>query len=119
MATSITELTDKIAKLEKQLHDELDKQQERFSYRFEGTRIRFEQEVEEAHRKLKKAILPWLASSRIRNILSSPFIYGMIIPIAFFDLTITVYQHIVFVSMASAVLNALPSSCWTDISWLI
>ena len=96
MATSITELTDKIAKLEKQLHDELDKQQERFSYRFEGTRIRFEQEVEEAHRKLKKAILPWLASSRIRNILSSPFIYGMIIPIAFFDLTITVYQHICF-----------------------
>ena len=51
MNTSITELADKIAKLEKQLYDELDKQQEKFSYQFEGSRIRFEQEVEQAHRK--------------------------------------------------------------------
>ncbi len=96
MSTKITELADKIARLENQLHDELERQQERFSYRFEGTRVRFEKEVEEAHRRLKRAILPWLASARIRNILSSPFIYAMVVPIAFFDLTITLYQHICF-----------------------
>lgn len=94
--SSITELTDRIAKLEKQLHVELDKKQDEFRYRFEGSRVRFEKEVEEAHRKFKQAIMPWLFSSRIRNILSSPFIYAMVIPIAFFDLTITLYQHICF-----------------------
>ena len=52
--------------------------------------------MEEAHRKLKQAIMPWLFSSRIRNILSSPFIYAMIMPIAFFDITTMFHQHICF-----------------------
>ena len=96
MNTRITELTNKIARLENQLLDELEKQQEQFSYRLEGTRVRFEAEILEAHRKLKVAVLPWLLSSRVRSVLSAPFIYAMIIPIVFFDLTITVYQHICF-----------------------
>lgn len=96
MSRSITELADRIARLEQELLEELDKQQEKFHYHLEGTRIRFEQEVEEAHRKLKQAVIPWLLSSRLRHVLSSPFIYGMIIPIAFFDLSITLYQHICF-----------------------
>ena len=96
MNTRITELTNKIARLESQLLDELEKQQEQFSYRLEGTRVRFEAEILEAHRKLKVAVLPWLLSSRVRSVLSAPFIYAMIIPIVFFDLTITVYQHICF-----------------------
>ncbi len=96
MNGKINELTDKIAALEKKLLDELDAQQEKFNYRFEGTRIKFEQEVLEAHRKFKIAVLPWLFSARVRSIISAPFIYSMIIPILFFDLTMTLYQHICF-----------------------
>lgn len=92
----INELADKIARLENQLLDELERQQEKFRYHLDGTRVRFEIEVEEAHRKLKQAVIPWLLSSRLRHIISAPFIYGMIVPIAFFDLTITLYQHICF-----------------------
>ena len=96
MNERITELTDKIARLEKQLMDALDEQQEKFSYKLEGTRIKFEQEILDAHRKLRIGILRYFFSAKLRSILSSPFIYGMIIPIAFFDLTITLYQHICF-----------------------
>jgi len=96
MNSRINELADKIAALEKQLLDALDEQQEKFSYKLEGHKVRFEKEIQDAHRKLKVAVLPWLRSSRVRNALSAPFIYGMIIPIAFFDLTITLYQHICF-----------------------
>ncbi len=96
MSKSITELADSIAKLEKQLSEELDRQQDRFRYSFEGRRVRFEQEVEEAHARLKQAVIPWLFSSRLRHVISAPFIYAMIVPIAFFDLTITLYQHICF-----------------------
>jgi hypothetical protein len=96
MSTKITELADRIARLEQELLDELGRQQDMFRYRLEGTRVRFEQDVLEAHRKLKQAIIPWLLSSRLRHVVSSPFIYAMIIPIAFFDLTITLYQHICF-----------------------
>ena len=96
MSTTVNELVDKIAKLEKQLMDELDSQQEKFKYSLEGRRVKFEQDILDAHRQLRVAIIPWLFSSRVRNVISSPFIYAMIIPIAFFDFTITVYQHICF-----------------------
>ncbi len=96
MNEKITELTDRIAALEKKLLDELDSQQEKFSYHLEGTKVRFEQEILDAHRKLKVAVLPWLFSSMVRNVISAPFIYGMIIPIILFDITITLYQHICF-----------------------
>jgi hypothetical protein len=96
MNAKITELADKISKLEKQLTEELDKQREVFSYKLVGKKIKFEKEILEVHRKLKVAILPWLFSSTIRNILSSPFIYSMVIPIGIFDITITLYQHICF-----------------------
>lgn len=96
MSRRINELADKIAVLEKQLLEALDEQQEKFSYRLEGHRVKFEQEMLDAHRRLKVSILVWLRSSRVRNVMSAPFIYGMIIPIAFFDLTVTLYQHICF-----------------------
>lgn len=96
MSSTIAQLADKINSLEKQLQIELDKKQEEFRYKLEKKRIQFEQEVLDAHRKLKVNVLRWLMSSRLRNILSSPFIYSMIVPIVFFDITITLYQHICF-----------------------
>jgi len=96
MASTISELVDKIAKLENQLLGELEQQQEEFKYRLEGTKVKFEEASLEAHRLLRVAVLPWLLSSKVRHILSIPFIYSMIIPIAFIDITITFYQHICF-----------------------
>ena len=96
MSEKINELSDKIAKLEKQLLEEFDKKQKEFHYRIVGKKVKFEQEILAAHKKLKSAIFPWLLSSKIRNIISSPIIYSMVIPIAFFDITITLYQHICF-----------------------
>lgn len=96
MNSTITELVDKINKLEEQLLDEIEQQEQKFQYKLEGTKVKFEQSVLEAHRKLKIALLPWLRSSLLRNVLSAPFIYSMIIPIAFMDLTVTLYQHICF-----------------------
>ncbi len=96
MSSKITELADKIAKLEFQLLEELKNQQEEFKYKLEGKKVRFEQNVLEAHRALKVAILPWLYNSTLRSVLSIPFIYGMVIPLAFLDVTVTLYQHICF-----------------------
>lgn len=96
MSAKITELIDKIARLEYQLREEIKHQEAKFHYKLEGTRVRFEDSVEEAHRKLKVAIIPWLRSSLLRNILSIPFIYGMIVPLVFIDITMTLYQHICF-----------------------
>jgi len=96
MTSTISQLADKINSLEKQLQIELDKKQDEFRYRLEEKKIQFEQEVLDAHRKLKISVLRWLMSSTLRNIVSSPFIYSMIVPIVIFDITITLYQHICF-----------------------
>ena len=96
MSERVTELINKIAKLESQLLEELKEQQEEFKYKLEGKKIEFEKAVLEAHRKVKVAILPWVLTSRLRSIISIPFIYGMVIPLAIVDVTMTIYQHICF-----------------------
>lgn len=96
MPNRISELVDKIAKLENQLLSELEQQQEDFKYRIEGSKVKFDEAAIEAHRRLRAALLPWLLSSKIRHVLSIPFIYSMIVPIAIMDLMITCYQHICF-----------------------
>ena len=96
MSNTVSELVDKITKLENQLLSELEKQQEEFKYRLEGTKVKFDEASLEAHRLMRVAVLPWLLSSKIRHILSIPFIYSMIVPIALIDITITCYQHICF-----------------------
>lgn len=96
MSSKITELADKIAKLEFQLLEELKEQEKEFKYKLEGKKVQFEQSVLEAHRKIKVAILPWLFHSTFRSVLSIPFIYSMVIPLAFLDITVTIYQHVCF-----------------------
>ena len=96
MTSKVSDLVDKIAKLENQLLEEFKKQEERFEYKLEGTRVEFEARVLEAHRRIRIAILPWLGNATLRNVVSAPFIYSMIVPLALMDLTVTIYQHICF-----------------------
>ena len=96
MSDKISTLLDKMSRLERELMDELHEQQEAFQYKLEGKKAVFEQSIDEAHQNLKVAVLPWLRSSLLRNVISAPFIYAMIVPLAFLDLTITLYQHICF-----------------------
>ncbi len=96
MTSRVTELVDRIAKLEFQLREEFRKQQEEFQYELEGKKIRFEIAMLQAHRKLRVAILPWLRTSTFRNAISAPFIYAMVVPLAFMDFSVTLYQHICF-----------------------
>ncbi len=49
MTTKISDLVNKIAKLENQLLKEFKKQEGKFEYKLEGTRIEFEARVPEAH----------------------------------------------------------------------
>jgi hypothetical protein len=96
MAARINELMNEIRGLEDQLEDALRAQQERVLYRLEGTRVLFEQSVEQAHRKLRVGLLRWLRDSSLRNIVSAPFIYAMVVPFLLLDLAIWAYQAICF-----------------------
>lgn len=96
MNEKIERLVRQINELEDELKATLLEQQAEIRYRVEGTRIEFEKKIKQTHRQLRVGLFRWLRSSRPRNVLSAPFIYGMILPMTFMDLTLTLYQWICF-----------------------
>jgi len=96
MNNKIKAILEKLEQLEEELRHELKAQEANLHYHLEGTRVRFDAAVRETHRKLRIGLLPWLRRASWRNVLSAPFIYSMILPIAFLDLCMTIYQHICF-----------------------
>jgi hypothetical protein len=96
MTPSLEDLLDRIAALERQVENELNRVREQWRYRVEQGRVRFERDVRMAHRRLKRSIPRFLRESRPSNLLSAPVIYSMIVPIGLLDLWITVYQAICF-----------------------
>ncbi len=96
MNERIQGLVDRIRLLETELQDAFREQEKKFRYHVEGTRVRFEQQVRDTHRDMKMRWGEWFGHSRPLNIVSAPIIYGMVLPLALLDLSITVYQHICF-----------------------
>jgi hypothetical protein len=92
----IRELVEQIGRLEQELVTALHAQEAQMRYRIEGRKVEFEQAVREAHRRLKTGLVGWLLTSRPQNLLSAPFIYGFIVPLAIFDLGLTVYHAVCF-----------------------
>ena len=96
MNARMQELLEKLDRLEEEIRKEVHEQGEQFQYQLEGTRVRFDKAVKEAHAKVKTGLLTWFRSASIRNVLSAPFIYAMVFPIAVLDLAVTLYQVICF-----------------------
>jgi hypothetical protein len=96
MPTKIEMLLSKIKDLEDELVGELQKQQKEFSYEIFKRKIYFEEEVVIAHRGYIKRLFKYITDAKIKHIVSVPFIWICIIPIALMDITISLYQEICF-----------------------
>ena len=96
MAPRITEILNEIHVLEEELAEAVKTYEHDFFYKLEEGKVRFDEAVHEAHSKLKIHVFKWILNAELRNVLSAPFIYPMIIPFAFLDLTITIYQAVCF-----------------------
>jgi len=96
MNERIRQVLGEIARMEDELAELIQAQQERLHYRIEGSKIRFEENLRRIHHELKTGVLPWLRQSELRNVVTAPFIYAMIMPIALLDLFVTAYQAICF-----------------------
>lgn len=92
----VREVLEEIARLEQELGQIIQSQQERIRYSIEGTKIRFEQAVREGHARMRTKLPQWLRESSPRNVLSAPFVYAMIVPFAILDIGLSAYQAICF-----------------------
>ncbi len=92
MDTRIRDLVEQIATLEDELRSALHERESRVMFTIRGKRIEFEREISEAHKRLKRGFFRWLVTDRGQNLITGPIIYGMAIPMALFDLCLSIYQ---------------------------
>ena len=96
MNEKIRHILNDIAALEDELATLIQEQQEQLHYRIEGSKVRFEENLRRLHHEFKTGIMPWLRDSDLRNVLSAPFIYVMIIPFVLLDAFLWIYQWVCF-----------------------
>ena len=96
MDERVRNLLKQITELEDELRSALHEQHTQVLYRIEGKRIEFEQGIREAQAKLRLGVLKWLAESQLRNMVTAPVIYSMIVPLALLDFALTVFQALCF-----------------------
>ena len=96
MNERIRRLLDQMSALEDELRTAVHEQESRVLFRIRGKHIEFEQSVKQAHRRLKRGVFRWLMENRPQNLLTAPVIYGLVVPLAFLDLCVSLYQAVCF-----------------------
>jgi hypothetical protein len=92
----VRQLLAQITVLEDELKSILHRAEAPLLYRLEDKRIEFDDSVKERHRLSKTGLLRWLARSHPPTVVVAPVIYGLILPLLFLDLGLTVYQALCF-----------------------
>lgn len=82
--------------LESEMERLLDEKRQQFHYTLEHGKVRFEEKVNAFQREYKVGSWRYLRHAKLRFILSAPFIYAMIVPLVFLDISLTIYQQICF-----------------------
>lgn len=96
MNERMRQLADEILNLQAELDREIGKRRREMGIHLRGKAIEFEQEILARHREMKQGIRQFLAESQLRNIMTAPIVYSLILPLLLIDLWATIYQHICF-----------------------
>ncbi len=96
----LDEIVARLKKIQSEFEHEVDRlleeKRQQFSYKLHRGRIIFQRNVRRWQRQQRTGLWQYLHSAPLPFILSAPIIYGMIVPLVFLDLTITIYQHVCF-----------------------
>jgi hypothetical protein len=96
MPSKIDDLLSKIQSLEQELILEIQNQQSTFAFEIQQRRIFFEKQVIQQQKYYLQKLLNYLKNSSLKNILSAPVIWGVIIPVVLLDISVTLFQLICF-----------------------
>jgi hypothetical protein len=96
MMSRLDDLVAHVARLEREVEAELDRRRVQWRYRIEAGRVRFERDVRLAHQRVKQSIPRFLRESSVRNLLTAPLIYSIVMPIALLDVWLSLYQAVCF-----------------------
>ena len=96
MSTDIGALIAQIRELEDRVATELAARRADADYALHKKRVVFEEAIRERHRQFRMGLGKFLRTSPFLTLLTAPVIYTLIVPLAFLDLCVTIYQWICF-----------------------
>jgi hypothetical protein len=96
MTSQLAVLMEKMRSVEAEIEAELARRQEELRFRFENSRIVFEDEALRVHRAIKTRVSRYLSQANPLVMLTAPVIYSLLIPIALLDIFVIIYQAICF-----------------------
>lgn len=96
MTSPLDQLTRRIHDLREALDAEIDEKRREYRYRLTRRRVVFEKDVIARHRAARERLTSFLARTRITVVVTAPFIYALILPLAALDLFVSLYQAVCF-----------------------
>lgn len=96
MKNNLPLLIEKIKKMEKELSLEIQKQEEIFFYKIRKKKVYFTEDIKKKHKAIVKTVSRYLFDAKPLNLLTVPVIWFCLVPAAFMDLVVTLYQALCF-----------------------
>jgi len=96
MKSKISDILSEIDNKKQELKNEYLKLKDKYWFKIINKKIIFNKDVIKENKKYKKSILDSIFTVEVRELLSIPFIYAMIIPALFLDIFLVIYQNIAF-----------------------
>jgi hypothetical protein len=96
MSDKIKEMIEEIEAMKVKLGEEIAQHEKHISYEIQNGYVRFEKEVLDKQKENMKNLLSWFMEIPLLHLLTSPLIYGMLIPAILFDVILFLYQQIIF-----------------------
>lgn len=98
--TTLEDILERLRAAQKEFEEELDrllaKNREEFHYTLDRGKVIFENGVRQFQLQQRTGVWRYLRKTPLAFIASAPLIYGMFIPLALLDLSVTIYQHVCF-----------------------
>lgn len=96
MLSKINDILKRMDELKSQLQTEYEALMERYDYEIQNRKIVFSEKAKKFQKGVRESVPHYLLSAEVRNILSAPFIYSMIVPAVVLDLFLTMFQYTAF-----------------------
>lgn len=93
MKSRINKLLYEIDTKRQELMEEYSKLMKKYDFSFSRWKIIFSKEARERNRQRRRSFLKSLFNARLKDLISMPFIYAMIIPSVILDIFLLIYQQ--------------------------
>jgi len=89
-------IVDRIRELEAELEIQIAEERRLIGERLGKGRSEFDRDMEKMNRSLRIGVLSYISEAQLSVILTAPVIYALLLPFAFLDLSVSIYQSICF-----------------------